>query len=60
MLAWRSCWQKAARGSVPAGRGERVESDEQCAVVGDDVAAGGEGFADQGVGRVFDAGVVAV
>ena len=44
----------AARG------GERVEPDEQLAVAGDDIAGGGEGFADEGVGFVAGAGVVAV
>ena len=43
-----------------AGRGERVEADEQFAVTGMDVAGGGEGFADQCVGLVAGAGVVAV
>ena len=40
--------------------GERVEADEQFAVAGDDVAGAREGFADEGVGFVAGAGVVAV
>lgn len=40
--------------------GERVEADEQFAVAGDDVAGGGESFADQRVCLVAGAGVVAV
>ena len=42
------------------GRGERVELDEQLAGAGPDVAGGGEGFADEGVGFVAGAGVAAV
>ena len=42
------------------GGGERVEADEQFAVTGMDVAGGGEGLADEGVGFVAGAGVVAV
>lgn len=42
------------------GRGERVEADEQFAVAGDDVAGDDQGFADEGAGLVFGAGVAAV
>jgi hypothetical protein len=42
------------------GRGEGVEPDEQLAVTGPDVAGGGECFADECVGLVAGAGVVAV
>ncbi len=41
-------------------RGERVEPDEQVPFAGVDVAGAGECFADEGVGLVFGAGVVAV
>jgi hypothetical protein len=44
----------------PAGGGERVEPDEQLAVTRPDVAGGGQGFADEGVGLVAGPGVVAV
>ena len=44
-------------GAGSARGGERVEPDGQGAVAGDDVAACGEGFADQGVGFVAGAGV---
>jgi hypothetical protein len=47
-------------GAGTARRGERVEADGEGAVAGDDVAAGGECFADQGVGLVGGAGVAAV
>ncbi|HUK67158.1 MAG TPA: hypothetical protein VLW50_00115 [Streptosporangiaceae bacterium] len=54
-----SCLQRAARAGA-AGRGERVQADGEGAVRGGDVAAGGEGFADQGVRFVVCAGVGAV
>ena len=49
-----------SQGLGAAGRGERVEPDDQLAVAGDDVAGGGEGFADQRVCLVAGPGVVAV
>ena len=39
-----------SEGAGVPGCGEGVEADVQDAVAGDDVAAGGEGFADEGVG----------
>src|SRR6266853_2077714 len=48
------------QGTGAAGRAERVEPDVQDAACGGDVAAGGEGFADEGVRFVAGAGVVAV
>jgi len=56
-LSWS---QRAARALGAPGRGERVEPDKQFAVTRADVAGGGEGLADQGVGLVAGAGVVAV
>jgi hypothetical protein len=47
-------------GAGAVGRGERVEPHLQGPVVGGDVAAGGEGFADEGAGLVAGAGVVPV
>src|SRR5208337_1027429 len=47
-------------GAGAAGRGQRVEPDGEGAGAGDDVAAGAEGFADQGVRFVVCAGVAAV
>jgi hypothetical protein len=54
-LSWA---QSAARARGAAGRGERVEPHVQGRVAGGDVAAGGEGFADEGAGLVAGAGVV--
>ena len=51
---------QGGEGAGPAGRGQRVEPDGQGGAVGDDVAAGGKGFADQGVCLVAGAGVMAV
>ena len=51
---------EGGEGLGPPGGGERVEPDEQLAGAGDDVAGGGEGFADQRVCLVAGAGVVAV
>ena len=51
---------ECGQGLGAAGRGERVEPDEQLAGAGVDVAGGGEGLADQRVCLVAGAGVVAV
>src|SRR5271157_4165405 len=40
---------QGGEGAGSAGRGQRVEPDGQGGAAGDDVAAGGKGFADQGV-----------
>lgn len=46
-LSWS---QRAASARVRRGADSGAEPDGQGAVAGDDVAAGGEGFADEGVG----------
>ena len=51
---------EGGEGAGAAGRGERVQPDGEAGGAGDDVAAGGEGFADQGVRLVVCAGVGAV
>ncbi len=51
--------RRGERAGAP-GCGRRVEPDAQDAVAWDDVAAGGQGFADEGVGLVLVPGAVAV
>lgn len=56
VLSWA---QSAATARVQRG-GERAKADGESAVAGDGFAACMQGFADEGVGPIADAGVAAV